>query len=473
MFKPRGSLRKTGLGQAEKPIIDSLSCPYCFSQNFVRRGWRQKRFERVQLYLCRECGKTFTSHLTKGKHYPLSIMLDAISTYNLGYSLEETCRIINQQNNYQFSSTNFQSSSNDPISKQKENIENLKIDNSLKIENCKLKIFLRPSTLSNWLAQTAELCKFSRMREYAMKKYSPQGMVIQATLAHRQLYHYRFHQAKCELIISEDFKHHRFGPLKEFLEMVPVECPHQYFQQGLRASEAPLTFSKKQMIVRAKKNYATELAAFVLQSVKERKLRHEALQKFMLYNDSVTVATEVPVYLTKDDLEHMRTQLGFEIYPKENSKTPRGWQAESHDSPEVEGTDCETAANSPTVRGVHSATSEVSLGSLPKLITGHIDILQIRNGQIHILDYKARAEKEQPIEQLTLYAMALSRLTGLRLFDFKCAWFDEKDYFEFYPLHVLHKPRKGRRRRKVYTMEGVYQVNQNKEKISFLRPTIT
>jgi len=107
------------------------------------------------------------------------------------------------------------------------------------------------------------------------------------------------------------------------------------------------------------------------------------------------------------------------------------------------------------------------------LITGHIDILQIRNGQIHILDYKPDAEKERPIEQLTLYAMALSRLTGLRLFEFKCAWFDEKDYFEFYPLHVLHKPRKTKRRRKVYTMEGVYQINQNKEKISSLRPTIT
>ncbi len=29
-------------------------------------------------------------------------------------------------------------------------------------------------------------------------------------------------------------------------------------------------------------------------------------QKFMLYNDSVTVATEVPVYLTRDDLEQYR-----------------------------------------------------------------------------------------------------------------------------------------------------------------------
>jgi len=150
----------------------------------------------------------------------------------------------------------------------------------------------------------------------------------------------------------------------------------------------------------------------------------------MIANDSVTVATEIPVYITKDDIEHLQTQLGFEIYRK----------------PQTE---------------------------LPKLITGHIDILQIRNGQIHILDYKPNAEKEQPIEQLTLYAMALSRLTGLRLFEFKCAWFDEHSYFEFFPLHVLHKPKKNRRRRKVYTMEGVYAINQTDKKIDSLRSIVT
>jgi len=248
-------------------------------------------------------------------------------------------------------------------------------------------------------------------------------MIIHATLAHRQLYRFRFHRAKCDIIIGDDFKHRRFGPLQEFLQMVPSECPHQYFQDNQRASESPLTFSKRQMIVRAKQNYATKLATFVLQSVTNRRQRHEALQKFMIANDSVTVATEVPVYITKDDIEHLQTQLGFEIYGE----------------PQAE---------------------------LLKLITGHIDVLQIRNGQIHILDYKPNAKKEQPIEQLTLYAMALSRLTGLRLFEFKCAWFDEENYFEFFPLHVLYKPKKNRRRRKVYTREGVYTINQTDKKIT-------
>jgi hypothetical protein len=56
---------------------------------------------------------------------------------------------------------------------------------------------------------------------------------------------------------------------------------------------------------------------------------------------------------------------------------------------------------------------------LKSTLTGHIDILQIRNGLIHILDLKPNARKERPYTQLMLYALALSRLTGLRLYDLK------------------------------------------------------
>jgi hypothetical protein len=45
-------------------------------------------------------------------------------------------------------------------------------------------------------------------------------------------------------------------------------------------------------------------------------------------------------------------------------------------------------------------------------------------------------------EQLTIYALALARLTALRLYHFKCAWFDEENYYEFYPLHVVYKKKK-------------------------------
>ena len=51
------------------------------------------------------------------------------------------------------------------------------------------------------------------------------------------------------------------------------------------------------------------------------------------------------------------------------------------------------------------------------------------------------------------------------------SWFDEKDYFEFFPLHVLHKTKGAARRRKIATKEGVYAVNLDPNKIEKVRPT--
>lgn len=123
----------------------------------------------------------------------------------------------------------------------------------------------------------------------------------------------------------------------------------------------------------------------------------------MLINDSVTVATEVPVLLDREDVLQYQIQLNFDV------------------PLELEDDD---------------------------VITGHIDMIQIRNGSIHILDYKPSAKKAKPIEQLTIYALALSRLTTLRLYHFKCAWFDETDYFEFFPLHVVYKKKKGKKKKR-------------------------
>ena len=43
----------------------------------------------------------------------------------------------------------------------------------------------------------------------------------------------------------------------------------------------------------------------------------------------------------------------------------------------------------------------------------------------------------KPTAQLTLYALALTRLAGLRLFDIKCAWFNEDEYCEFFPRSLI------------------------------------
>ena len=355
-------------------------CPYCNSKEFIKRGTRKNKYEVVQLFECKneECGRTFSPQDVKGKHFPLEVIIEGLSLYNLGLTLEETCATLQK----------------------------------------KFGVRPEPSGLAHWLNEYSSLCRYERLRPYAIKMYNPRDIVEVVTLAHQQLYRFRYHRAKIELMLQE-FGNRRLRSLKDFLNNVSSDTPHQYFLQGERMSEIRSKFDKAEMIVRSKSNYANQLAKFVLPSVLNNKDRHEKLQRFMIANDSCTVATEIPVYIRREDIEHMENLLGFKI--TDNGKI------------RVKGKDRPIA--------------------IPKILTGHIDFIQVRNGQVHLLDYKPNAAKEKPIEQLTWYALAMSRLTGLRIFEFKCAWFDEKDYFEFYPLHVVKKI-KSKRKRKVHLKDG-------------------
>jgi ATP-dependent exoDNAse (exonuclease V) beta subunit len=121
----------------------------------------------------------------------------------------------------------------------------------------------------------------------------------------------------------------------------------------------------------------------------------------MLANDSVTLAVEVPIWLTASDISALEREHGIRLRAD---------------------------------------------GAAPgQTITGHIDFLQVRNGAVHILDYKPDARTNRPFAQLTIYALALTKLVpGLRLFDIKCAWFNEEQYCEFFPRTLLARRQAGR-----------------------------
>lgn len=341
-----------------KSIAGSLEerCIYCSGRRISKKGKRRKKFETVQLWYCKDCDQVFTPKALKGKTYPIPVILEGLGYYNTGYSLE---------------------------------------DSSMRLKE-RYGISVTPTTLSRWLKEYKELSTYARLRQAALNLFSPHQVVQSTRLHHQQVYHYRIHRAKLELLLGNG-RQKKFGPLGTFLLSMATACPHRLFRQEGRGSDIKARFDIDGVSIREKQNFATRISQLALQGVSQNKRRHDTVQKFMIMNDSVTVATEVPVYLLPEDIRHLKTKLGFQI-PLE-----------------------ETAS-----------------------ISGHIDALQVRNGVIHVLDYKPNAIHEKPIEQLTFYALALSRRTGLRLYDFKCAWFDENHYFEFYPLHVvLKKPRKS------------------------------
>lgn len=121
---------------------------------------------------------------------------------------------------------------------------------------------------------------------------------------------------------------------------------------------------------------ACEMASFCIDPSVENRKRHDMVERFMLCNDDVTVATEVPIYF---------------------------W--------------------------------DKKIGS----VTGHIDVLQVKDGKVRILDYKPNASREHPEGQLLLYARALSYRTKVPLEDMECAWFDGKDFFSFDPSKAVWK----------------------------------
>ena len=338
-------------------------CPYCGARDIIKKGVRKNKYGAVQLFYCADCAKKFSPLSTKGKSFPLKVILAAINEYHRFRTLPAAAATVSRRYGI-------------PVSRQ---------------------------NLTNWLTDFREYTPINRLLPAIANAYPPRRVLLEHRLLHGQVYEFKYHRAKGELIVGLGDAHAAFRPLLDFFESVPRTTPDELFRdQRARASTQKRAhhFSVDGVHIEPKDNTAKKIAAFVLQSVATNKLRHEALQEFMLLNDSVTVAVEVPIVLTAQDIRHYQEKLGFAI--------PFSLPA----------------------RGV---------------ITGHIDFVQIRNGMIHILDYKPGAKTDKPIEQLTIYALALSRLTGLRLFHFKCAWFDGEHFYEFYPLHVVHK--RGRLRR--------------------------
>jgi transposase-like protein len=341
------------------------ACPHCGSHALTRRGMRKKKLEIVQLWRCGSCKRVFTPGpaALHNKTYPLRMILAALTDYDIGCTLEETAARLKKKTNRSVS----------------------------------------PSTITTWLQDYKQHCSYRRLRRQGLARFPADQTIRSIKLYHRQVYGYAYHRPKLELVRTGTLDDKRVGDTRfanvaEFLESIPTACPHDLFRRDddpkARASQAHPAFADiSRIIVNRKENAATQTAALIIPAVGNNKLRHETLQRFMLANDSVTVAIEIPIWLTEDDIAALERQHGIKLAPKTGT---------------------------------------------PRVITGHIDFLQVRNGAVHLLDYKPDAATNKPIAQLAIYALALTRrIPGLRLFDIKCAWFNEEQYCEFFPRTLL------------------------------------
>lgn len=337
--------------------MEEIRCPYCSKKNAIKAGIRKGKLKKTQRYHCKDCNRFFIDKALKDKTYPAKVILKAISLYNLGYTQEYV-------------------------------IKDLLKRYSLEVPQ---------RTISEWLKKYSSPCTYYTLRKEAIKLFKPKDIILSEKLEHKQVYNFKLHRAKLALLEKKEDK---LKSLKLYLDKVASKdkaFPHNIFTSPSKDSKEETRASKIDMellkiTTKTKSNFAIKLADLALKVSPTNYKRHETVQDFMLINDSVTIATEVPVYLTKEDLNYFK-RSNFNFNLKEYN-TP---------------------------------------------ITGHIDLLQIRNNLIYILDYKPEADKVNPIKQLTTYALSLASRTKLPVKEFKCAWFDSENYYEFFPLKAVYE----------------------------------
>ena len=243
------------------------------------------------------------------------------------------------------------------------------------------------SAVDSWIKEFKNICTYWRIRGKGLKLFSPEKVIFKKTFFHQIPYKFQYHQAKLKMFIKD-----YFSELARYLKDIPKKCPDKMFLSGkARGSRIKLDFPIE---AKRKTNYACRLAGLALAMTENNRERHEVVQDFMLTNDTATLACEEPVYL------YPREACGFRLFRDSGLNFEQG-------------------------------------------VTGHVDLIQIRYGYIHLLDFKPEAAKEKyAMAQLFLYALALSVRSGIWLRNFVCGWFDEKDYFEFRPADIVLKMEK-------------------------------
>ena len=237
------------------------------------------------------------------------------------------------------------------------------------------------STIYTWIDRYRDALTFLKLR----KKYDvhPEELTTTHELKHRQVYPFTYHNLKLNI-------HSKNRPeLRRYINWVERSLPRDMFLEGPRCSSLDITHNLE---TKEKDNLTTELTqlAFNSQPKNSDKSPHETVEDFFLLNDSTTVCTELPVFINPKELRSSCSQNSDSARPKETSL------------------------------------------DVDEPITGHIDLIQIRYDDLHILDYKPNLNRpERHASQLQLYKKAIQERTSIPKDKIHTAVFNKHNYYEF------------------------------------------
>jgi transposase-like protein len=291
---------KTFAPRPDHPV-ETRFLPSLRWRRIIKRGLRKNSLRQLQIYFCKDCGKYFSSLAgLKGVKYPPRVIARALCLYNLGHSQEETVRRIASEH--------------------------------------RVKVPRR--TVSDWISGYRSITTFHRLRAAAIEKF-PAGVLKGRRLEHQQVYEYKVHLAKLGLM------HHAIAPdvaakVESYLLSIFEDFPDALFQEDKTASldqqAAPQNKPSEPATVRSskshfeilplarieKQNLANDLAALGLLLARKTRDRHPSIQDFMLANDSSTVACEIPVYLTAEEIWSLDCESDAPASPEDQNKISSG-----------------------------------------------------------------------------------------------------------------------------------------------------
>jgi len=251
----------------KKPSPENPKCPKCSSKT-IKWGIRKSKKRTSQKYQCKnpECRKYFTlqPELQSRKTYNISLILNAITNLNLGYSIKQT-------------------------------------RSYFKGKTHKQKTKLPKSTISWWYNQFKQYLPYHRIRNKIKTIYPPTEIIKKKTFTHhKQPFTYQYHQPKIDLFLNQ------YPSLKHYLENIENILPKDIFNNSKRISQISKQTAKTKYIneniqLKEKQNYATKLAQIALQITNDNKQRHSIIENLMLKNDTATIAVEIPIYLKAEE----------------------------------------------------------------------------------------------------------------------------------------------------------------------------
>jgi len=225
-----------------------MNCPYCQSVSLVKRGKNHLRFETVQTYSCKQCGRRFSERSMNNKTYPAHIIYHALVLYHQGLSLEGTRREINKR----------------------------------------FKIRLGISTVHSWAHEYTSLSPIATIRRHFAGNGSGK-VLFQKRFEHENLnYEFMVHTYKLETKVRT-----MFPGLYQYLTRFEQGCPKEFFEIGKRCSQPIFNITANAYRT---KNMACSMAAFSMNAAKKNNQRHKYVEEFMLVNDTATIACEIPVW---------------------------------------------------------------------------------------------------------------------------------------------------------------------------------